>query len=108
MDVPRSRPSGIADAFQTKETRLSRASMIHRRVGLWLIGACGGVGTTAALGLAAQRRGLADQTSMVTALPLFTGLNLDAADAFAVGGHDVRRTNFVESARELHQRANVF
>src|SRR5262249_17042498 len=36
--------------------------MANRRVGIWLIGACGGVGTTAALGLAALRRGLTDTT----------------------------------------------
>ena len=51
----------------------------NRRVGLWLIGAFGGVGTTAALGLAALSRGLTDDTSLVTALPLFDGLDLDAA-----------------------------
>ena len=45
--------------------------MSTRRVGLWLIGACGGVGTTAALGLAALQRGVIDTTSLVTALPLF-------------------------------------
>ena len=45
--------------------------MSNRRVGLWLIGACGGVGTTAALGLAALGRGVTDTTSLVTALPLF-------------------------------------
>jgi myo-inositol-1-phosphate synthase len=82
--------------------------MAERRVGLWLIGACGGVGTTAALGLAALRRGLTDHTSMVTALPLFDALNLDGATGFVVGGHDVRRSNFVEAACELHLRSNVF
>ena len=52
--------------------------MSNRRVGLWLIGAFGGVGSTAALGLAALGRGLTDTTSLVTALPLFDGLDLDA------------------------------
>jgi len=82
--------------------------MSKRRVGIWLIGACGGVGTTAVLGLSALARRLIDDTSMVTALPMFEGLNLDAADQFVIGGHDVRRSNFVEAARELHQRSNVF
>jgi myo-inositol-1-phosphate synthase len=39
---------------------------------------------------------------------MFDGLNLDAAAQFVVGGHDVRRSSFVESAQELHQRSNVF
>ena len=58
--------------------------MSKRRVGLWLIGACGGVGTTAVLGLAALRRALTGPTSMVTALPAFGGLHLDDAEAVKV------------------------
>src|SRR5438270_6929988 len=82
--------------------------MATRRVGLWMIGAFGGVGSTAALGLAAAARGLAAPTGMVTALPRFAGLDLDAPAAFVLGGHDIRRANFLQSARELHERAGVF
>jgi myo-inositol-1-phosphate synthase len=82
--------------------------MNERRVGLWLVGAFGGVGTTAALGLAALRRGLMDTTSLVTALPLFDGLDLDGPANFTVGGHDVRRTNYGQAVRELQQRSNLF
>jgi myo-inositol-1-phosphate synthase len=82
--------------------------MSKRRVGLWLVGACGGVGTTATLGLAALRRGLTDTTSLVTALPLFDGLDLDDFGAFVVGGHDVRRGGFRQTVRELQERSNVF
>ena len=63
--------------------------MTQRRVGLWLIGAYGGVGATAALGLAALARGLTDTTSLVTALPLFEGLGLDEPAQFVLGGHDI-------------------
>jgi myo-inositol-1-phosphate synthase len=82
--------------------------MSTRRVGLWLIGACGGVGSTATLGLAALSRDLTDTTSLVTALPLFAGLDLDPAGAFVVGGHEVRRTSFRQTVRELQQRSNIF
>src|SRR3954454_10639041 len=82
--------------------------MSTRRVGLWLIGACGGVGTTATLGLAALGRGLADTTSLVTALPLFEGLDLDPPSQFVVGGHEIRRTGFRQTVRELQQRSNIF
>ncbi len=82
--------------------------MTQRRVGLWMIGAFGGVGTTAALGLAALSRGLTDSTGLVTTLPLFEGLDLDAPPQFAVGGHDVRRSNFRQTVREMQQRANVY
>jgi myo-inositol-1-phosphate synthase len=82
--------------------------MSNRRVGLWLVGACGGVGSTAALGLAALARGLTDSTSLVTALPLFDDLNLDPPDAFVVGGHEVRRAGFRQTVAELRKRSNVF
>src|SRR4051812_19380215 len=82
--------------------------MSTRRVGLWLVGACGGVGTTAALGLAALARGLADSTSLVTALPLFDGADLDGPDRFVVGGHEIRRAGFRQTVRDLQQRSNIF
>jgi myo-inositol-1-phosphate synthase len=82
--------------------------MPDKRVGLWLIGACGGVGTTAALGLAALARGLTDGTSLVTALPPFEPLGLDAPARFVVGGHEIRKGGFRQTVRELQQRSNVF
>jgi myo-inositol-1-phosphate synthase len=82
--------------------------MHDRRVGLWLIGACGGVGTTAALGLAALQRGLTDTTSLVTALPLFDPLGLDDFGCFIVGGHEVRQAGFRQTVRDLQQRSGVF
>jgi myo-inositol-1-phosphate synthase len=82
--------------------------MSERRVGLWLVGACGGVGTTATLGLAALSRGLIDTTSLVTALPMFEAVGLDAPASFIVGGHEVRRTSFLQTVRELQQRSNIF
>lgn len=82
--------------------------MTTRRVGLWLIGACGGVGSTATLGLAALARGLTDTTSLVTALPIFDGVDLDGPAQFVVGGHEIRRAGFRQTVAELHERANVF
>jgi len=81
--------------------------MAQRRVGLWLIGACGGVGSTTALGLAALARGLTPPTGLVTALPQFAGLDLDAPAGFVVGGHDIRRASLLSAVRELHDRSNV-
>ncbi|HLN27064.1 MAG TPA: inositol-3-phosphate synthase [Gemmataceae bacterium] len=82
--------------------------MNNRRVGLWLIGAFGGVGSTAALGLAALARNLMDTTSLVTALPLFADCDLDRPEQFTVGGHDIRLTNYAQAVAELHERSNVF
>src|SRR5262245_7964912 len=82
--------------------------MIQRSVGLWLIGAFGGVGTTVAMGMAALRRKLIDSTSLVTALPPFDGIDLDEPDQFVLGGHDVRRTGYRQAVEELHERSNLF
>jgi myo-inositol-1-phosphate synthase len=82
--------------------------MSTRRVGLWLIGACGGVGSTVALGLEALQRGLIGPTSITTALPAFAGLDLDGFDTFVVGGHDIRRSSLRQAVREMHERAGVF
>lgn len=82
--------------------------MSTRRVGLWLIGACGGVGTTATLGLAALKRGVIDSTSLVTALPLFEPLDLDEPGQFLVGGHEIRRGGFRQTVGELQKRSNIF
>lgn len=82
--------------------------MAQRRIGLWFIGACGGVASTTALGLAALARGLTNTTGLVTALPQFAGRDLDEPASFVLGGHDIRQANFLSAARELHQRSNVF
>ncbi len=82
--------------------------MKNRRIGIWFIGAWGGVASTAALGLAALKRGLTDNTSLVTATPLFDGVDLDEPEQFVVGGHDIRRTSYHQTIRDLHQRSGVF
>ncbi len=82
--------------------------MSQRRVGLWLIGALGGVSSTAALGISALSRKLSDTTSLVTATKLFEGVDLDDFGQFVLGGHDIRRSSLVEAVRDLHQRSNVF
>lgn len=82
--------------------------MSNRRVGIWFIGAWGGVASTAALGLAALKRNLTDSTALVTATSLFEGLEFDNADSFVVGGHEIRNSSFLEAVSDLHHRANVF
>jgi myo-inositol-1-phosphate synthase len=82
--------------------------MTGQRVGLWLIGAFGGVGTTITLGLAAMARGLADRTGLVTELPLFAGLPLPDPGDFVIGGHDIRRTSFGESAEEFRRLSGIY
>ena len=80
----------------------------RRRVGLWLIGAFGGVGTTITVGLASLARGLRPPTGLVTDLPMFQGTNLPAAADFIVGGHDIRQGSFIDSAKEFRTASGVF
>lgn len=82
--------------------------MADRRVGIWLIGAFGGVGTTTAVGLAALARGLSSSVGLVTELPAFAKSDFDAPANFTVGGHDIRQTTFAAAAQELLDRSNVF
>ncbi|MBA4190820.1 MAG: myo-inositol-1-phosphate synthase [Planctomycetaceae bacterium] len=82
--------------------------MAQRRVGLWFIGACGGVASTSALGLSALARGLTPTTGLVTALPLFDKLELDEPASIVVGGHDIRQATFLSAVCEMRARANVF
>ena len=82
--------------------------MTRRRVGLWLIGAFGGVGTTITLGLSSLARGLAPPTGLVTALEPFAGLDLPGPADFVVGGHDIRQGSFAESAEEFRRNSGVF
>lgn len=82
--------------------------MTRRRIGLWLIGAFGGVGTTITLGLSALARGVSKPTGLVTALPLFEGLDLPDPADFVVGGHEIRETSFLASAEEFVNESRVF
>ena len=50
--------------------------MARARIGLWLIGAKGGVATTALTGLIALKKGLMQPIGLVSALPQFAGLEL--------------------------------
>ena len=84
------------------------ATNSSRRVGLWLIGAFGGVGTTITLGLAALAKGKMPTTGLVTALPMFDGLDLPSPGDFVVGGHDIRQGSFEASAQEFRKNSGVF
>jgi len=75
--------------------------MAHRKLGLWLIGAKGGVATTVTVGLTALRKRLAETRGLVSALPRFKGLDFAAWDDFVLGGHEVRETTLYEAAQQL-------
>lgn len=77
------------------------------RVGLWLVGACGGVGTLCVAGARAIARGLRPPTGLLTSTPLFDGLPLVALDDLVFGGHEIRDVDWPRSAAEFQRRAGV-
>lgn len=82
--------------------------MAKRKVGVWLIGAWGGVATTVVVGLSALRKGLTDTTGLVTSLPPFAALDLAQWDEIVVGGHEIRDTSYAAEARTLIEKSHVF
>jgi len=82
--------------------------MTQQRIGIWIIGAWGGVATTAAVGLSALKQGLTGTSGLVSENPYFEKLNLKSWDQFVVGGHEIRDTSFVEAARYFSENSGVF
>lgn len=78
------------------------------RIGIWFIGARGGVSTAATLGLAALRRQLTPETGLVSAQPKYSHLEFPSWDQYVIGGHEIRKTSLVEAANQFHQESRVF
>ncbi len=77
--------------------------MAKPKLGIWLVGARGGVATTATVGLCALAKGLTGGTGLVSQLPHFEELGLPDWGDFVVGGHEIR---FVPLADEAARMAN--
>lgn len=75
--------------------------MAKRRVGIWTIGARGGVATTVAVGLEALRQADTAPTGLVTAAAPFDQLDLAKWDELVLGGHEVRGDTLADAARQL-------
>jgi len=82
--------------------------MTNKKTGIWIIGAWGGVATSFATGLAALQEGQADETGLVTGLPIFQELDLADWHQFVIGGHEIRRTSYAAEARALYRESRVF
>jgi myo-inositol-1-phosphate synthase len=78
------------------------------RVGIWLIGARGGVAATATVGLIGLQKQLARAVGLVSELPYFAGLDLAAWPSFVVGGHEIREGTLVEAVERLRSDSHVF
>lgn len=73
------------------------------RVGVYLIGARGGLATTLLAGVELIKRGLVSKTGLTTESPLFAGVDLPAVEDLEFGGCDLRETPLYESALEIYR-----
>jgi len=82
--------------------------MAQARVGIWLIGAKGGVATTTIVGLTALKKGLIGTTGLVSELPQFRHLPLVDWEGLVVGGHEIREVSLPGEAARLAAESRVF
>ncbi|MHC4957305.1 MAG: inositol-3-phosphate synthase [Planctomycetota bacterium] len=80
---------------------------MRARTGVWLIGACGNVGTMTIVGARAIARGLAGRTGMVSELREFRDVGLTSVEDLVFGGHEVSGRGLVEAARDFGRRAGI-
>ena len=81
--------------------------MSNPRIGVWMVGACGGVSTLTMIGARAVARGLRPAVGMLTETPLFQGLDFAALDDLVFGGHEIRNTDLHCAAQEFAERAGI-
>jgi len=75
--------------------------MATSNIGIWLVGARGGVATTAITGLCALKDGLVPDAGLVSRLPPFQQVELPDWSRFVVGGHEIRDVSLGDEAMRL-------
>ena len=81
--------------------------MAKTRVGIWLIGAKGGVATTTIVGLTSLKKGLIGTAGLVTHLPQFQHLELPDWADLVVGGHEIRDISLADEAMRLADESHT-
>ena len=81
--------------------------MARSRIGVWLIGAKGGVASTATVGLTGLAKGLVGDFGLVSQLPRFAALGLAEWKDFVVGGHDIRDVSLYDEALRMHTESRA-
>ncbi len=83
---------------------MAHPKMSSKKIGVWMIGARGGIGATLSVGWAALKKQLTDTTGLVSALPQFSQLGLLDWSDLVLGGHEIRTGSLYEAAVELSQQ----
>ncbi len=82
-------------------------AMSRQKIGIWLIGAKGGVAATAITGLIALKKGFIGNAGLVSQLPQFAPLHLTDWKNFIVGGHEIRDVSLFDEAMNMHSVSNA-
>lgn len=82
--------------------------MARQRIGIWFIGARGGVATTTIVGLIALKKGLCPPFGLVSELEQFADLDLTQWDQMVFGGHEIRNTTLWKEAKAFQSTSGVF
>jgi myo-inositol-1-phosphate synthase len=78
------------------------------RVGVWLVGAYGGVGASLALGISALKNQMTRPVGLTTVCDPFSRIPFVDWSDLVLGGHEVRSSDFRAAAVDLHRSTNVF
>jgi myo-inositol-1-phosphate synthase len=81
--------------------------MTPRRIGIWLVGARGGIASTVLVGLAALRHGRMNAAGLVSQLPEFRALGLADWSDFVVAGHEIRDVRLFDEAMRLAEESRA-
>ena len=82
--------------------------MATGRIGIWLLGAKGGVAATVGLGLSALKKSLIAEAGLVSRLPQFDQLGLIDWNDLVIGGHEIRSLPLAEVAIGLAANGRTF
>jgi myo-inositol-1-phosphate synthase len=81
--------------------------MATSNIGIWLVGARGGVATTSITGLCALADGLVPDAGLVSRLPAFPQAELPDWSRFVVGGHEIRDGSLGDEALRLARESRA-
>jgi myo-inositol-1-phosphate synthase len=99
--IPALRLFPIATPADPRRLPVPESRPGRHRIGLWLVGAKGGVATTLLVGLAALQRRAIEPIGLLTELEPFNRLDLVDFSDIVVGGHDIRSGRLADEARRM-------
>jgi myo-inositol-1-phosphate synthase len=81
--------------------------MARSKIGIWFVGAKGGVASTATVGLIALKKGLITSAGLVSELPQFQDIGMAAWKDFTIGGHEIREVGSFDEAWRMHSESRA-